>query len=63
MEEFCKIVNNGGYLAVTMPDGQVIPGQISLKIQNDYPDHNVVVVEFTSLMLIPADEFKVLFDK
>ena len=47
--KYCKVINDGRFLVVTMPNGDVIPCQTDLQINNSMSDRHTcrVKIEFT----------------
>lgn len=47
---YCKIVNDGKFMQLTMPNGEVIPGQTNMIVLQDLKDKYVCKVQITTLV-------------
>ena len=59
-QESISIKNDGKFLVAYMPNGDVIPMQVTALIKNDMAPNNRVFVEVTLQAYIPTDEFEIL---
>ena len=55
--EQIKIKNDGKHLLATMPNGDVIPGQLDMVIKNENCNAKMTEVIVTIRVFIPTEEF------
>jgi len=58
-----KIINDGKYLIATMPNGDVIPMQIDMIIQNDMSHHGFVGLTVTLKTMVTTEDFEIISKK
>jgi 5,10-methenyltetrahydromethanopterin hydrogenase len=55
-----KIINDGKYLIATMPNGDVIPMQVDMILQNDMSHRGFIGLTVTLKTMIPTEQFEII---
>lgn len=56
--ESCSIVYDGRHFLLTMPNGEIIPQQIKLTLEDNFPGYNSVTAKITLNIVLTDEEYR-----